>query len=185
MTQHETNSKHEIQMTGGCAAFSAFMNSVIRAWFGFRVWCFVFRFCAAACLLVASLLVAGCKQAGDEGKRVPVIGKVTFADGKPLPRGTVIFTPDGAKGNESQHEPRGPISADGSYKLSTTTRLDGVAPGAYLVTIIAQEPYDEKKSDWDPPWIINRKYGNRQTSGLAAQVIENPDPGRYDFQVSK
>jgi len=97
----------------------------------------------------------------------------------------VIFTPDGAKGNRSQHEPRGPIDAQGNYKLSTTARLDGVHPGWYAVTIVAQEPYDEKKSDWDPPWIISRKYGNRQSSGLAVEVIENPEPARYDFQVSK
>src|SRR5262245_11287099 len=136
--------------------------------------------------LVAGLLLAGCaKEPGDEGQRVPVSGKVTFQGGKPLPRGTVIFTPDGAKGNASQHEPRGPVNADGTYKLSTTARLDGVHPGWYLVTIVAQEPYDEKKSDWDPPWLINRKYASRQTSGLAVEVIENPDPSRYDFQVTK
>jgi hypothetical protein len=132
------------------------------------------------------LILAGCgKEPGDEGKRVPVAGKVVFNDGRPLPRGTVIFTPDGAKGNSSQHEPRGAIDAQGNYKLSTTERLSGVHPGWYLVTIVAQEPYDEKKSDWDPPWLISRKYGNRQTSGLTVEVIENPEPERYDFQVSK
>jgi hypothetical protein len=116
---------------------------------------------------------------------VPVLGKVTFKDGKPLPRGVVIFTPDGAKGNASQHEPRGEINAEGSYKLSTTPSLAGVSPGWYTVTIVAQEPYDESKSSWDPPWLINRKYGNRQTSALAVEVIEKAEPGRYDFQVSK
>jgi hypothetical protein len=129
-------------------------------------------------------LLVGCTKA-DGGKRVPVVGKVTFADGRPLPRGTVIFTPDGSKGNQSQHEPRGTIDAEGNYKAETTDRLNGVEPGWYMVTIIAQEPYDESKSSWDPPWLINRKYGNRQTSGLAAEVIANPEPGRYDFKVSK
>jgi hypothetical protein len=139
----------------------------------------------AAMGIAAFLVLGGCKEPGDEGNRVPVAGKVTYKDGKPLHRGVVIFTPDGAKGNASQHEPRGPIDAEGNYKLSTTDRLDGVHPGWYTVTIVAQEPYDESKSSWDPPWLINRKYGNRQTSGLAAEVIENPEPGRYDFQVSK
>src|SRR5688572_13239733 len=134
---------------------------------------------------LAGVAVAGCGEPGDEGNRVPVAGKVTFKDGKPLPRGTVIFSPDGGKGNESQHEPRGPIDGEGNYKLSTTERLDGVVPGWYTVTIIAQEPYDEAKSSWDPPWLINRKYGNRDTSGLAVEVIENGEPGRYDFEVSK
>jgi len=135
--------------------------------------------------LAAFLTLPGCREPGDDGNRVPVAGKVTFKDAKPLPRGTVIFTPDGAKGNKSQHEPRGPIDADGNYKLSTTAQLGGVQPGWYTVTIVAQEPYDESKSSWDPPWLINRKYGNRDTSGLAVEVIENPEPGRYDFQVSK
>jgi hypothetical protein len=35
-----------------------------------------------------------------------------------------------------------------------------------LVTIIAQASYDESTSSWDPPWIINKKDGNRQSSGL-------------------
>lgn len=130
-------------------------------------------------------LLSGCKAPGDEGNRVPVEGRVSFADGKPLHRGTVIFTPNGGKGNVSQHEPRGPIDEQGHYKLSTTERLNGVAPGWYEVTIISQEPYDESKSSWDPPWIINRKYGNRQTSGLAVEVIEKPESGRYDFKVAK
>jgi|SRR5436190_1475111 len=135
--------------------------------------------------IVVCLVLASCSEPGDKGNRVPVAGKVTFKDGKPLPRGVVIFAPDGAKGNASLHEPRGAIDAEGNYKLATTPRLDGAGPGWYTVTIIAQEPYDESKSSWDPPWLINRKYGNRQTSGLAALVIEKAEPGRYDFQVSK
>jgi hypothetical protein len=129
--------------------------------------------------------LAGCKEPGDEGSRVPVAGKVAFADGKPLLRGTVIFSPDGSKGNMSLHEPRGPIDEQGNYKVDTTERLSGVAPGWYTVTIIAQAPYDESKSSWDPPWLINRKYGNRNTSGLAVEVTDKPEPGRYDFKVSK
>src|SRR5687768_2340133 len=107
------------------------MNFVIGARFGFRISCFV--------LLV---FLVGCTKT-DGGNRVPVAGKVTFQDGKPLPRGTVIFTPDPGKGNQSQHEPRGAIDADGNYKVETTDRLNGVQPGWYFVTIIAQEPYDE------------------------------------------
>jgi hypothetical protein len=136
--------------------------------------------------VVACLVLAGCgKEEGGEGKRVPVTGRVTFKDGKPLPRGTVIFSPDAAKGNPSRHEPRGPIDAEGRYQLATTPKLDGVLPGWYKVAIIAQEPYDEKRSDWDPPWIINRQYGNKDKSGLAVEVVTAPPLGRYDFQVSK
>lgn len=127
----------------------------------------------------------GCWGTGDAGDRVSVAGKVTFKDGKPVPRGVVIFTPDSSKENKSLHEPRGAIDAAGNYKLSTTPGQEGASPGWYTVTIVSQEPYDESKSSWDPPWLINRKYGNRATSGLAAEVIRDPEPGRYDFQVSK
>ena len=122
---------------------------------------------------------------GDEGNRVPVVGKVTFKNGDILPRGTVIFAPDGGKGNASLHEPRGAIDGDGNYKLMTTPTLDGASPGWYIVTIIAQEPYVESKSSWDPPWLINRKYGSRQTSGLAVEVVDKAQAGHYDFQVTK
>jgi hypothetical protein len=128
---------------------------------------------------------AGCREPGDEGNRVPVAGKVTFQDGKALPRGTVIFAPDGGKGNASLHEPRGVIDGEGNYKLMTTPKLEGASPGWYIVTIIAQQPYDESKSSWDPPWLINRKYGSRQSSGLAVEVVEKAEAGRYDFQVTK
>jgi hypothetical protein len=140
---------------------------------------------ALPALALVIFSTAGCKKPGEEGNRVPVAGKVTFADGKQLPRGTVIFSPDGSKGNLSQHEPRGPIDEQGNYKVDTTERLAGVAPGWYTVTIIAQAPYDESKSSWDPPWLINRKYGNRNTSGLAVEVVEKADAGRYDFKVTK
>jgi hypothetical protein len=144
-----------------------------------------FVFIHAVAAVVICLVFVSCRQAGDEGNRVKVIGKVTFKDGNPLPRGTVIFAPDGGKDNKSPHEPRGTIGSDGNYKLLTTPNLEGASPGWYIVTIIAQEPYDESKSSWDPPWLINRKYGNRQASGLAVEVIENAEAGRYDFQVTK
>jgi hypothetical protein len=157
-----------------------FRRAGMAHWLGKSFRALVFLATISACVAIV-----GCKGPGDAGNRVPVIGKVTFPDGKPLARGTVIFTPDSAKANASQHEPRGPIDAEGTYKLATAPRLEGVQPGWYIVTIVAQEPYDESKSSWDPPWIINRKYGNRQSSGLAVEVIANPEPGRYDFQVSK
>jgi hypothetical protein len=160
-----------------------FLNFVDRTRFGFRASCFVFLISASATPVL--LILSGCREPGDVGNRVPVAGRVTFKDGKALPRGVVIFAPDGAKGNASLHEPRGMIDSEGNYKLMSTPRLEGALPGWYVVTIISQEPYDESKSSWDPPWLINRKYGNRQTSGLAVEVIEKADAGRYDFQVSK
>src|SRR5438094_4956125 len=91
-------------------------------------------FTAALCAVSMCLFWVGCRQVGDEGNRVPVAGKVAFKDGKRLPRGVVVFAPDGAKGNASLHEPRGVIDGEGSYKLLTTPKLKGVSPGWYIVT---------------------------------------------------
>jgi hypothetical protein len=149
----------------------------------------VLRGAAIRRLLVVVALVAGLagcgKVPGDEGKRVPVTGRVSFKDGKPLTRGVVVFWPDASKGNASQHEPRGEVDAQGNYKLATSPRLEGVLPGWYKVAIVAQEPFDENDPYKDPPWLINRRFGNRDKSGLAVEVIERAEPGRYDFQVSK
>jgi hypothetical protein len=172
-----------MQIMRCAAAIGTSIDSFIGTGFVFRAK--TFRLPLAVAGGIAIFGAFGCRQDGDEGNRVPVAGKVTFKDGKPLTRGVVIFAPDGAKGNASQHEPRGMIDGEGNYTIATTPSLKGVIPGWYLVTIIAQEPYDESKSSWDPPWLINRKYGNRQTSGLTAEVVEKPEPGRYDFQVSK
>jgi hypothetical protein len=69
--------------------------------------------CVAALVLSA---VAGCGPAGPA--RHPVEGAVTYA-GKPLPRGTIRFDPDGTKGNT------GPVGmaeiVDGRY----ATKADG------------------------------------------------------------
>jgi hypothetical protein len=133
----------------------------------------------AACL-------AGCtKDPGDEGARAPVSGKVTFADGKPLTRGAVIFAPDASKGNESKHEPRGYINDQGIYKVMTDPKKEGALPGPYKIMILADEPLDDKNPYKTPPSLIDRKYNNAATSGFAVEVIKNPEPGRYDFKVTK
>lgn len=133
---------------------------------------------------VLGLTLAGCgKGAGDGEKLVPVAGKVTL-NGKPLGTGAVTFQPDTAKGNTTRHIPVGQLDAAGNYKLMSAT-TEGAPPGWYKVTVTAQEPMDSKNPYAPPKHLINPRFGDVRTSGLAVQVVENPAPGAYDFNVTK
>jgi hypothetical protein len=133
---------------------------------------------------VLSMPLAGCGQGPEGGEKLlPVAGKVTMGD-KPLTTGAVTFHPDAAKGNSTPHIPVGFLDAQGNYKLKSATK-DGAPPGWYKVTISAHEPVDEKNPYAPPKHIIDPKFGSEQTSGLAVQVVENPAPGAYDFNVTK
>jgi hypothetical protein len=112
----------------------------------------------------------------------PVEGKVVI-DGQPLTLGTVIFTPDAAKGNASQHEPRGQLDANGVYRAFVTKDRAGVPPGWYKISISAQKLKDPK-DPYSFVSVIPTKYTSPKTSGLAVQVVDNPDPGAYDIVLS-
>jgi hypothetical protein len=81
-------------------------------------------------LLWAVVLLAGCGRS--EPELAPVQGQV-FYHGQPLPGGTIVFTPDPARGG------RGPlacaeIGADGRYALCTGGKK-GAVPGWHQVSI--------------------------------------------------
>ena len=68
-----------------------------------------------------------------EPKRFRVSGEITF-DGKPVPFGEVLFTPDSGKGNSG---PQGiAIITNGSYDTAGT-RAPGVAGGPTVVQVAA------------------------------------------------
>ena len=117
--------------------------------------------------------VFGCARS-EQAALVTVEGKVVF-DGQPLTTGTVIFRPNAARGNTSNEEPRGSIQPDGSYRLSTQSAEEGVAPGWYKVGVIAQKKFD---------WITPTKYANPDTSGIAREVVENAAAGAYDIELN-
>jgi hypothetical protein len=83
-------------------------------------------------ILILMCLVAGCLS--DPGpKRYRVSGEITF-DGKPVPDGEILFTPDSGKGNSG---PQGvAIIKDGRYDTSGT-RAPGVAGGPTVVQVAA------------------------------------------------
>lgn len=79
-------------------------------------------------LALAVLLMAGC-GAGKTSDTFKVSGSITY-DGKPLPRGSIMFSPDASANN------KGPGTfaeiKDGKYE---TQPGKGVTGGAYVLTI--------------------------------------------------
>jgi len=128
-------------------------------------------------MLAAAL--AGC--ADDGPKLVPVEGAVTLSTGGPLHYGTVTFYPDPAKGNESKELPIGSLNPDGRFKLACGTRA-GAPVGWYKVGVSGAEPITED-NPYNPRWLAQPRYQDPTKSGLAVEVIEAAEPGRYTFQV--
>jgi hypothetical protein len=133
---------------------------------------------AVLCLMVA----VGCSRASS-GKFLPVEGHVTV-NGNPLTTGSVTFHPDAAKGNMTQHLPTGTIDSQGNYKLLSATKA-GAPPGWYNVSISAQGPIDAKNPYAPPKHLIDPKYADVASSGIAIQVMAPPAPGAYDIKLAK
>lgn len=81
---------------------------------------------AIAASLLLGFMLGGCSS-GDSS--VHLTGKVTY-DGKPVPRGTITFSPDTKQGN-SGHGSKAIIN-DGAY---TTRKSFGLEGGSYVVRI--------------------------------------------------
>jgi hypothetical protein len=91
---------------------------------------------SASRLLVVVVLFSALGCGGTTKPRVPVAGKITFADGRPLPAGTtVLLNPsEGRVGTAS-----GKTSADGSFELTHVTGASGAEVGKYTVKLLAPE----------------------------------------------
>ncbi len=140
---------------------------------------FAFRL-AAASILAGALL--GCNRAE---RLYPVEGTV-FIDGKPLRGGRrsyVVFQPDRKKGNDSPHEPKSTIGADGRYRLMTVAK-DGARAGWYKVRVDAAEVVD-LANPYVTKWLVAKKYIDFGTSDLAVEVVEKPAPEAYDWRLNK
>ena len=119
-------------------------------------------------------------------RRIPVAGTVTL-DGQPLNVGQMVFTPDEAKGNTSTIICVSRIK-DGHYDLETNgvTRSDsgrGVPLGWYKVHFrILQE---STKKHPIAPIDVNGKFMDPDKTPLQVEVKDNPEPGSYDFKLTK
>jgi hypothetical protein len=132
-------------------------------------------------LVVTALVLAGCGSDGP--KLVPVSGTVTVED-KPLTTGSVVFKPDGSKGNTSQRVIVGLIKEDGTYTL-VTGKKEGAPLGWYKVAVQASEPIDPKNIRAAPKSLVSKKYTVPETSGLSVEVVDSPAEGAYDLKLKE
>jgi hypothetical protein len=132
---------------------------------------------------VAAVLVCssgGCGNGAGGDKLYPVTGKVTYK-GQPLTTGTVILVADLVKGNNTKHEPRGPIDSEGHYEVSTAGK-PGAPPGWYKIAVIAnKKPSNPRKPYAITASLLPKKYDKADTSELAFEVRETAAEGAYDI----
>jgi hypothetical protein len=133
-------------------------------------------------LSILACALIGCQRAE---RLYPVEGTVTI-DGEPLHGGRrsyVVYQPDRSKGNDSPHEPKSTIDADGHYRLATVAK-DGARSGWYKVRVDAAEVVD-MANPYVTKWLVAKKYIDFGTSGLEMEVTEKPAAGAYDLRVGK
>jgi hypothetical protein len=101
-----------------------------------------------------------------------------FYNGKPLTCGTIVFTPNPARGCTG---PQGSaeIQPDGTFNLRTSDR-EGAVPGWHRVTILAIEA-PAKSPDAArfsiPRSLVPEKYRDPVQSGLACEVLPGKPNG--------
>jgi hypothetical protein len=108
----------------------------------------------------------GCGPDDGIGTRYPVSGTVKY-QGKPVPHGTVTFTPEGAEGRPAT----GDIQGDGSYTATTATPGDGMLPGKYKVSIQAIET--------DMSNVLNKTGGMYRSDLIAKAPRKALVPAKY------
>ena len=120
----------------------------------------------------------GCSNG--EIRLVKVSGNVSLKDGSPVVYGYINFHPDSSQGNASREICVGTIKS-GQYTLLTGVRY-GAPVGAYRVSISAAAEIDVKHPYYTK-WYAHEKYISPDRSRLVADVVESPEPGRYDFKL--
>ena len=116
-------------------------------------------------LLIVGFLPLGLPACGGP-RTYPVKGKIVH-DGKPVPRGSVMFTP--MKGGPTA---TGDIGPDGTYRLTTYKPGDGAPVGEYRVAIMAMESMEGRELNNPAQSLIPDKYTSVALSGLTAAVHE-------------
>ena len=119
-------------------------------------------FCLAVVLLAAA---PGC---GGRSGLVRVSGRVTCADGSPVPLGRVLIDAGGKSTGAW-----GRIKSDGRFTIGTLKENDGIAPGTDRVAILdASTP---SGPDGPGKQFVASKFANFATSGLEFRVPEQTD----------
>lgn len=146
---------------------------------------------ASLCVVcAASLFLTGCGSGGGKDT-YKVTGKVTFSDGSPLTKGTVVFA-------SAEASPTGEIQSDGTYALRSYEADDGAPAGSYKVFLSGPifgsdeeekepvdsedaelETYDEETEGEVGEALIHRKFSAPDTSELTCEV-----KGKMAFDIT-
>ena len=105
------------------------------------------------------LLAAGCGDAADQTAEVQ--GRV-FYQGNPLEGGTIVFTPDAARGGSGALA-RAEIQSDGRFRLRTGDK-NGAVPGWHRVTVAPAGPVGS------PTRLLPSRYCDPELSGKSIEV---------------
>ena len=132
-------------------------------------------------LIVFCATLLGCKPNDGRLPTYPVTGKVVFADGTPLPGGSVICLSDSETNGLSA---RGNIGKDGSFTLGTYQESDGAVAGHHLVAIDPPLPAAFNPDAGRPPRVIHSRFQQHDTSGLEF-VVSEKDTNEVTLEVSK
>jgi hypothetical protein len=136
------------------------------------------HYAAGVVFFLAAIVLGGCGPSGP--KLAPVEGKVTLKDGTPVEFGYIILHPEVSKENPSLDVCQGTIQ-QGSYTILTDVR-QGAQAGKYRVSIQAAKGIDPT-NPYFTEWLADEKYVDPAKSKLTLEVVETPEPGRYDFQL--
>jgi hypothetical protein len=131
---------------------------------------YVGRFVAIGALAVAITGSGGCDKKGVD--RFDLKGKVTFR-GRPIPKGYLLFAPDGDKGNSGPGAKAG--IADGNYE---TLAGQGTVGGPHVVTIFGADGVPYKMEDG-----MTNPIGKPLFPTYRAKVDLPKQSGTYDFEV--
>lgn len=131
-------------------------------------------------LLFVLVLFAGLSGCGQ--RLLPVRGRVTLA-GQPVTKGHIWLVPDLEKGQTHTQFSICALDADGRFELATYGK-DGVPLGWYKVVVYATktEP-PSSPTGWTPDFIVPIKYTDPNQSDLRVEVVAEPAPGAYDFDL--
>jgi hypothetical protein len=134
---------------------------------------------ALAALVVGTAVAAGC---GADREKLPAVNGTITVEGKAVPSGNVTLYPDASKGNASTHQPNGTIDPDGRYELYVPPGRKGAPAGWYKVVVYA---VDDPQPGKPNKYFANKEYADVNTTPLRIEVVDNPEPGRYDLRLRR
>ena len=107
-----------------------------------------------------AVTIAGCNRSDS---RVPLTGIVT-CQGKPLEYGTMNFVAPGLRQVTA-------LIDDGEITdVTTKTRGDGISPGEYQISVVADDRSQQGGPSMIAPSVIPERYADMSTSGLTVTI---------------